>query len=59
MCHMFLVPVFETESLRTFLLSPYRKAGAEEDTKKKEKERKDKERERWEQEGCQEREIDG
>lgn len=34
MCHMFLVPVFETESLRTFLLSPYRKAGGEEDTQR-------------------------
>lgn len=34
MCHMFLVPVFETESLRTFLLSPYRKAGGEEDAER-------------------------
>lgn len=37
MCHMFLVPVFETGSLRTFQLSPHTKAvraGGEEDTEK-------------------------
>lgn len=35
MCHMFLVPVFETGSLETFQLSPHTKVeGVEEDTQK-------------------------
>lgn len=44
MCHMFLVPVFETGSLRTFQLSPHTKAvwaAGEEDTERhKERKRK-------------------
>lgn len=33
MCHMFLVPVFETGSLRTFQLSPHTKVVGEEERK--------------------------
>lgn len=59
MCHMFLVPVFETGSLRTFQLSPHTKAArAEQEEERKIQKDTQRERERG-REGCQEREIDG
>lgn len=62
MCHMFLVPVFETGSLRTFQLSPHMKAACTQERKiqkdtQRERDR-DRERERG-REGCQKREMDG
>lgn len=45
MCHMFLVPVFETGSLRTFQLSPHTKAARAEQEEER-KIQKDTQRER-------------